>query len=60
MHAPCLMCDAPPRQGLPLPGIRIKWPNDIYTAGGLKIGGALIHTTWQRDRCGGRVPRGGW
>lgn len=25
--------------------VRIKWPNDIYHAG-LKIGGALIHTTW--------------
>lgn len=29
--------------------MRIKWPNDIY-GGGLKIGGALIHTTWQGDR----------
>jgi biotin--protein ligase len=29
--------------------VRIKWPNDIYS-GGLKIGGALIHTTWQTDR----------
>jgi biotin--protein ligase len=29
--------------------VSIKWPNDIY-AGGLKIGGALIHTTWQGDR----------
>lgn len=26
-------------------GIGIKWPNDIYYRG-LKIGGALIHTTW--------------
>lgn len=36
-----------------LPGlsldVRIKWPNDIYH-GGLKIGGALIHTTWQGGR----------
>lgn len=37
-------------QGLPLPDVRIKWPNDIYTSSGLKIGGTLIHTTWQRDR----------
>ncbi|KAI8471829.1 MAG: hypothetical protein J3K34DRAFT_384539 [Monoraphidium minutum] len=28
------------------PDVRIKWPNDIYS-GGLKIGGALIHTTFQ-------------
>ncbi|KAJ9516269.1 hypothetical protein QJQ45_001102 [Haematococcus lacustris] len=33
-------------------GIRIKWPNDIYhappasPAAALKIGGALIHTSW--------------
>jgi biotin--protein ligase len=25
--------------------VQIKWPNDIY-CGGLKVGGALIHTTW--------------
>lgn len=31
------------------PDVRIKWPNDIYS-GGLKIGGALIHTTFQGDR----------
>ena len=30
--------------------IRIKWPNDIYTSKGLKIGGVLIHTTWSKDR----------
>lgn len=36
-------------QGAPPPPVRIKWPNDIY-AHGLKIGGALIHTTWQTDR----------
>lgn len=33
------------------PDIRIKWPNDIYS-GALKIGGALIHTTYQGDRFG--------
>ncbi|GIL59402.1 hypothetical protein Vafri_14268 [Volvox africanus] len=32
--------------GLPALDLRIKWPNDIY-AGGLKVAGALIHTTWQ-------------
>jgi len=31
------------------PDVAIKWPNDIYS-GGLKVGGALIHTTWQSDR----------
>jgi biotin--protein ligase len=31
--------------------VRIKWPNDIYS-GGLKIGGALIHTSWKGDRFG--------
>ncbi|GBF94770.1 hypothetical protein Rsub_07653 [Raphidocelis subcapitata] len=31
------------------PDVAIKWPNDIYS-GGLKVGGALIHTTWQGDR----------
>ena len=41
--------------------IRIKWPNDIY-CGGLKLGGALIHTTWQDGRFNvitgvGRWPR---
>ncbi|KAG2488431.1 hypothetical protein HYH03_012938 [Edaphochlamys debaryana] len=34
---------------LPPLDIRIKWPNDIY-ASGVKIAGALIHTTWQGDR----------
>lgn len=29
--------------------VQIKWPNDIYS-GGLKIGGALIHTSWKGDR----------
>ncbi|KAG2429540.1 hypothetical protein HXX76_010775 [Chlamydomonas incerta] len=35
-------------QSLDLPAldVRIKWPNDIY-ASGVKIAGALIHTTWQ-------------
>ncbi|GFR40290.1 hypothetical protein Agub_g471 [Astrephomene gubernaculifera] len=32
--------------GLPAVPLRIKWPNDIY-AEGVKVGGALIHTTWQ-------------
>ncbi|GLI70165.1 hypothetical protein VaNZ11_014788 [Volvox africanus] len=32
--------------GLPALDLRIKWPNDIYAAG-LKVAGALIHTTWQ-------------
>ncbi|KXZ49683.1 hypothetical protein GPECTOR_20g540 [Gonium pectorale] len=32
--------------GLPPVDLRIKWPNDIY-AGGLKVAGALINTTWQ-------------
>ncbi|KAG2438269.1 hypothetical protein HYH02_010967 [Chlamydomonas schloesseri] len=32
--------------GLPALDVRIKWPNDIY-ASGVKIAGALIHTTWQ-------------
>ncbi|GAX75825.1 hypothetical protein CEUSTIGMA_g3268.t1 [Chlamydomonas eustigma] len=30
-------------------GIRIKWPNDIYSTAGLKLGGILIHTTWSSD-----------
>lgn len=28
------------------PNVQVKWPNDIYS-GGVKIGGALIHTSWQ-------------
>lgn len=32
-----------------LPDVAIKWPNDIYS-GGLKLGGALIHTNWRSDR----------
>ncbi|GLC36411.1 hypothetical protein PLESTM_000440600 [Pleodorina starrii] len=32
--------------GLPPLDLRIKWPNDIYV-GGVKVAGALIHTTWQ-------------
>jgi biotin--protein ligase len=47
--APTLSAPPSPRpQGAP-PRVSIKWPNDIY-ASGLKIGGALIHTTWQGDR----------
>ena len=42
-------CSLP--QLLPTPlDIHIKWPNDIYTSTGLKIGGVLIHTTWATDR----------
>lgn len=29
--------------------VAIKWPNDIYY-NGVKIGGALIHTTWSSDQ----------
>lgn len=29
--------------------VRIKWPNDIYYAG-VKIGGALIHTSWKTGK----------
>lgn len=29
--------------------VQIKWPNDIYY-GGVKIGGALIHTTWASSK----------
>jgi biotin--protein ligase len=29
--------------------VQIKWPNDIYYAG-VKIGGALIHTTWTASK----------
>lgn len=44
-------CHPLPHQLLPSPlDIRIKWPNDIYTSSGLKIGGILIHTTWASDR----------
>jgi biotin--protein ligase len=28
--------------------VQVKWPNDIYS-GGVKIGGALIHTSWQGE-----------
>ena len=31
------------------PDVQVKWPNDIYS-GGVKIGGALIHTTYQGNR----------
>jgi biotin--protein ligase len=29
--------------------VQIKWPNDIYYSG-VKIGGALIHTTWTASK----------
>jgi biotin--protein ligase len=29
--------------------VQIKWPNDIYYSG-VKIGGALIHTTWTSSK----------
>jgi hypothetical protein len=51
---PC--CAAPPgtwgaqAASLPALDVRIKWPNDVYAAG-VKIGGALIHTTWSAGRC---------
>ena len=44
-------CLSPPHQSLAFPlDVRIKWPNDLYTSTGLKIGGVLIHTTWATDR----------
>lgn len=43
--APCCHMGLP-LQGAAMPPVHIKWPNDIYV-NGLKIGGVLIHTTWQ-------------
>lgn len=31
-------------------GLFVKWPNDLYTADGLKVGGILVETTLVTDR----------
>jgi BirA family biotin operon repressor/biotin-[acetyl-CoA-carboxylase] ligase len=28
----------------PLPDLKVKWPNDLYTSDGLKVGGVLVET----------------
>jgi biotin--protein ligase len=40
-----LICNCLYLQGLE-PDVQVKWPNDIYSSG-VKIGGTLIHTTYQ-------------
>lgn len=37
-------------QGQHPPLLRVKWPNDLYTSDGLKVGGILCHSAYKDGR----------